>query len=187
MAQAERNELIIKYITNGTCTHDEYYSIVWNDADTGKHKVCGICNTEMPVAMKKPKEEVRQIFDSADLNILHQKIDTIQSELTAEFTYVNSGIANLTSMVYDLQKALNKKPKPSLYACDKCGSKTNGINEYQQCRTGFCDGTYRKISKDKKSETISCQCDNCGDESLSKNNNKLCFHCSKGIYKETKF
>ena len=97
-------------------------------------------------------------------------------------------LMSLKGTIIDIQKSLVKEEaedkKPMLYACNKCGSKTNGLNEYANCKTGFCDGIYRKISKDKKSESIPCQCDNCGNKSLSRNDNELCFHCAKGIYKE---
>ena len=212
MPKLSRNDSCIRYFQTHVCDHEDEYQVIYNDS-RGTNSLCTICSTCSIIGSatlvckpascsgdvqknhhfrKNPEEKpAPQRWTQTDKEYFHEQIEIIKKQtedLWNNDKNQKNQLLSLKGTIIDIQKSLVKEEaedkKPMLYACNKCGSKTNGLNEYANCKTGFCDGIYRKIPKDKKSESISCQCDNCGDESLSKNKDKLCFHCAKGIYKE---
>ena len=180
MTALTRDAAQIRYWKTKECIHEKDYIITFNDEEVDSEiTLCTICNSPLT-----------QTPNKTEADIVDEQINDLNSqtrELYENDRRLKGKIDSLNATLIRIQKSLVKEEaedeKPMLYACNKCGNKTNGLNEYANCKTSFCDGVYRRISKDKKSETI-CQCDNCGDKVFSKSKNKLCFHCSRGVYKE---
>ena len=98
-------------------------------------------------SLKKYDEEIEHLNEvrANEVIVLKKQIAEIWNNQKNQ----KNQLMSLKGTIVDIQKSLVKEEaedeKPMLYACNKCGHKTNGLGEYGTCKSGFCDGVYEEI------------------------------------------